>query len=140
MAQLLFGTLRERKDVHTSVALLTTRMNKMDEDDWRKLQRILQYICRTIYIQLILRPDSLNVVKWWVDSLYSVYGYIRGHTGANMYLGCGSEIIMAKKPNINTRSHILLGRTTLYQGYTGHDNLSRRRVSLLIITSCIMKN
>ena len=50
-----------------------------------------------IYIPVIFRNNSLNVIKWWVYDLYVVHGYMRGHTGGTMSLGHGSPIIMSKK-------------------------------------------
>ena len=73
---------------------------------------------------LILRADSLNLIKWWVDALYAVHGDMRGHNGATVSLGCGSEISMSKK-KINMRSRRFLGRNKLYQGSSGRNNLSR---------------
>ena len=118
VAQLLFEIMRGRKDTETSIYLLTTRVQEPDNYYWRKLQQILQDLRRTIYIPLIVRPEILNVVKWWVDYLYSVCGDMRGHTGGTMSLGHGSEIILSKKPNINMWSRILFVRITLYQVYT----------------------
>ena len=48
VAKLLFGTPRGRKYIQTSVAFLTKRVREPDEDYWRKLQRILQYLHETI--------------------------------------------------------------------------------------------
>jgi hypothetical protein len=66
VAQLLFATTREKKDIMHTVAFLTTRVKSPDEDDWMKLKRLLKYIRGTIYMPLILKADSLNIVKWWV--------------------------------------------------------------------------
>ena len=52
---------------------------------------------------LILRYESLNIIKWWVNEFYSVHGDMRGHTGATMSLGRGSVIIMSKNQKINTQ-------------------------------------
>jgi hypothetical protein len=67
VAQLLFASSRSRKDIQTTVAFLTTRVRSHDEDDWGKLKRVLKYIRGTIHMPLVLKADSLNVVKWWVD-------------------------------------------------------------------------
>ena len=36
--QILFTGIRCRKDTQTSIALLTTRVRKLDKDDWKKLR------------------------------------------------------------------------------------------------------
>ena len=61
----------------------------------------------------ILRADSLNMIKWWVDDLYAVHEDTRGHNGASISIVCGLEIRMSKKQKINTRSHGLSGSKKL---------------------------
>ena len=90
MVQIIFATLSLIKDIHISVAFLEVRIMELDKDNWRKLRGLLQYLCGTTYMYLILSYDILNVIKWRVDSLYAVHGDMRGHNGAIMYLGCGS--------------------------------------------------
>jgi hypothetical protein len=90
VAQLLFATARARKDIQHTVAFLTTRVKSSDEDDWMKLKRLLKYIRGTIYMPLILKADSLNIVKWWADASYATRGDYKGHTGATMSMGTGS--------------------------------------------------
>jgi hypothetical protein len=63
IAQLLFASSRSRKDIQTAVSFLTTRVKHPDEDEWRKLKRLLRYIRGTIYMPLMLRADSLNIIK-----------------------------------------------------------------------------
>jgi hypothetical protein len=55
-------------------------------------------------MSLILRAESLNVIKWWVDASFATHDNCRGLTGATMSLGKGSVISMSKKQKINTRS------------------------------------
>jgi hypothetical protein len=83
---------------------LTTRVNEPDEDDWGKLKRLLKYIHANIYMPLILRADSLSIIKWWVAASYAAHGDCRGHTGATMSLDRGSTIGMSKKQKLNTKS------------------------------------
>ena len=54
MAQLLFTGVLCRTDTQTAIDLLTTRARKPDEDDWKKLRRLLGYLKRTIKLLLIL--------------------------------------------------------------------------------------
>jgi hypothetical protein len=90
VAQLLFATTRARKDIQHTVAFLTTRVKSPDEDDWMKLKRLLKYIRGTICMSLILKADSLDIVKWWVDVSYATHGDCKGHTGATVSMGTGS--------------------------------------------------
>jgi hypothetical protein len=53
---------------------------------------------------LILKANSLIVIKWWVDALCATHGDCRGHTRATMSLGRGSVIGMSMKKKLNTKS------------------------------------
>jgi hypothetical protein len=85
VAHLLFASARARKDIQPAVALLTTRVREPDEDDWLKLKRLLRYIRGAIYMPLILRTESINVIKWWVDASFVTQDNCRGHTGATCH-------------------------------------------------------
>ena len=87
VAQLLFASPRERKYIHTTVSLLTTRVHDPDEDSWKKLKRLILYVRRTINMPLILRADSLTIIKWWVEASYAAHPDIIGHTGVTMTFG-----------------------------------------------------
>jgi hypothetical protein len=75
-----------------------------DEDDWMKLKRLLKYIRGTIYMPLILKSNSLNILKWWFNASYATHGECRGHTGATILIGTGSITGMSTMQKINTRS------------------------------------
>ena len=107
MAQLIFTGIRCRKDAQTAIAFLTKRVRNPDEDDWKKLRRLLSYLKRTINLPLILRADGVNVLKWWVDASYAAHDDMWGHTGGTMSMGkgrCGSIIRISKKQKLNTKS------------------------------------
>ena len=48
VAKALFATKRARPDIHTDVAFLTTRVMTPDEDDWKKLLRMINYLRGTL--------------------------------------------------------------------------------------------
>jgi hypothetical protein len=97
VAQLLFATTRARKDIQHMVAFLTMRVNSPDKDDWMTLKRLLKYSRGTIYMQLILKADSFNIVNWWVHASYATHGDCKGRTGATMSMGTGSITGISKK-------------------------------------------
>ena len=81
------------KDAQTAIDLLTTRVKNPDEDDWKKLRRLLGYLKRTIKSPMILQADGVNVLKWWMDASYAAHDNMRGHTGGTMKMvkdGCRS--------------------------------------------------
>ena len=53
---------------------------------WEKLKRVVIYICVTINLPLVLKEDSINVVKWWVDGSFGVRPDVRRHPGGIMLL------------------------------------------------------
>ena len=80
------------------------RVKAPDEDDWKKLKRVLTYLRGTVYLPLRIKVDEIGVIKWWVDASYAVHGDCRGHTGATMSMGSGSITSISRKQKINTRS------------------------------------
>ena len=56
-AQLLFVCKRGRPDIHTAVAFLCTRVRSPDQDDYKKLARVIKYIRRTKFLKLIMEAS-----------------------------------------------------------------------------------
>ena len=68
-----------------------------------KTEAPAMYARQTINIPLILRADSLTIIKWWVDALYAAHPYMRVHSGVTMSFGRGSVMGIAKKHKINVK-------------------------------------
>ena len=86
-----------------AIYLLCTRVRIPDNDEWGKLGRLIRYIRDTLHLTLILSPDSLNVIKWWVDASFAAHPYCKGHTGAMMSMGLISIMELSRKKKINGR-------------------------------------
>jgi hypothetical protein len=104
VAKLLFAAKRARPDLQTAVAFLCTRVQGPDEDDWKKLIRVLGYLKDTIFLPLILGTDGTNNIYWYVDASFAVHQDMRSHTGATMTMGCGAVLSVSTKQKINTKS------------------------------------
>jgi len=104
VAKGLFACRRARPDIHTAIAALSTRVKKPNQDDWRKLLRLLKYVNGTRNDKLILSADDLHVIKWYVDASFAVHPDFKSHTGGGMTYGRGMPITMSKKQKLNTRS------------------------------------
>ena len=89
-AQILYIAPRWRRDIQTKVAFLTTRVKKLDEEEWMKLRRCLKYVKGTKHMKLTISVDSLSIVKWLVDASYNTHNDCKGHTGYMMTLVEGS--------------------------------------------------
>ena len=111
MAQLLYIAPRWRIDIHTAVTFLTTRVKKLDEDEWMKLKRGLKYTKGTKHMKLTTSVDSLSMVKLWVYALYNTHEYHKGHTGDMMNLGEGAVTSIPNKQklsvNISTEGELI---------------------------------
>lgn len=104
VAKLLFVAKRARPDIQTAVAFLCTRVKGPDEDDERKLIRVLGYLKETLHIPLVLGADGSNNVYWYVDASFAVHKDMKSHTGGVMTLGQGAVISMSTKQKLNTKS------------------------------------
>jgi hypothetical protein len=102
---LLFVTNRARPDVQLPISFLSSRVTCADEDDWRKLKRMLQYLNGTIDMPLTLSIDNISVVKTWVDAAYGVHNdNMRSQTGGTIMMGKGTLYSKSAKQKINTKS------------------------------------
>ena len=104
VAKLLFVSKRGRPDIQVAIAFLSTRVMTPDEDDWKKLVRLIRYINGSIELLLTLSVFGFNSIKWWVDSSYAPHPDCRSHTGGTMSMGQGSIYSTSCKQKINARS------------------------------------
>ena len=104
VAKLLFLCKRARPDIQTSVAFLCTRVKAPDEDDYKKLTRVMKYLRGTVSMPLTLESSNMNVVKWWVDASFAVHPDMKSHTGGAMSLGKGVVYGTSTRQKINTTS------------------------------------
>ena len=84
VSQLVFVTSSARNDIKMDVSFLCTRVRIPDEDDSVNLVRVLRYIRGTLHLPLILRDNSLSVLKWWVDAPFTTHPYFKENTGVMM--------------------------------------------------------
>ena len=60
VAQNFFLSYRARRDIQTSVAFLTTRVEVSNDDDRGKVKRVLKYLKGTLHLKLRLMVDDLS--------------------------------------------------------------------------------
>ena len=102
VAQLLFLAKRGRTDILTGVAFLTTRMKGHDEDDMKKLKRIIYYL-RDAANQT-LESHGTRTIYCWVDVAFGVHHDMKSHTVDMMTLGKGAIYSTSQKQKLNTKS------------------------------------
>ena len=106
-AQGLFATKRARPDIHTAISFLTTRVREPDEDDWKKLVRMMRYLRGTPDLGLTLSGDETRIVRevgWYIDGAHTVHETMRSQTGGTSTLGKGCVMSTSVKQKLNSRS------------------------------------
>ena len=103
-AKLLYLAKRSRPDILTAVSFLCTRVKSPDCDDWKKLNRCMNYLEGTQDLYLTVGMNKEPTINWWVDASFAVHPDMRSHTGATVSLGKGSVVNKSSKQKINTRS------------------------------------
>ena len=104
VAKGLFLTKRARPDIMTTIAFLSTRVREPDEDDWKKLIRLLRYLKGPRNLFLTLQADNSSLVKWFGDASFAVHANMRSHTGGMLTLGSGGIVNVLRKQKLVTKS------------------------------------
>eukprot|EP00934_Nitzschia_sp_Nitz4_P000074 Nitzschia sp. Nitz4//scaffold495_size4786//1166//4435//NITZ4_009233-RA/size4786-processed-gene-0.0-mRNA-1//-1//CDS//3329553072//74//frame0 len=105
MVELLLGIDKEMYDECVCQERGESVMLKdPDEDDWKKLVRMMNYLQGTVDLPLRLCSDGSGNIMWWVDAAYAVHNDMKGHTGGTMSLGGGSVYSTSNKQRMVSRS------------------------------------
>eukprot|EP00957_Ditylum_brightwellii_P083655 6358651-Ditylum_brightwellii.AAC.1 len=86
------------------MVFLSTRVKNPDEDNWKKLIRVMRYFCTTRDLPLTLKADSLNRMHWWIDASFAIHPDMRSHSGSVMMMGRGAIFSSSTKQKLNTKS------------------------------------
>ena len=100
----LYLSQRGRPDIRMAISFLCSHLNCPDEDDYKKLTRLIQYLRHTLHICLVLGKDDSDSIQWWIDASFAVHPDMRGHTGATMSMGQGLVFSGSWKQKLVTRS------------------------------------
>jgi hypothetical protein len=104
VAKILWASMRARPDVLTAMSYLTSKVKNPNENDRKKLLRLLGYIRETINLKLILSSDKTAVLKWWTDASFATRADMKSQTGVAMSMGNGAIYSLSKKQKLNTKS------------------------------------
>ena len=63
IAQIIFMSSREHRDVQIAVEFFTTRVKNPKEDDCGKLKRVCKYLNGTIYMKLKLMVENMSLIR-----------------------------------------------------------------------------
>ena len=96
----LYLSQRGCPDIRTAIAFLCGRLRNPDEDNYKKLTQMMQYLCGTKDMVLTLRSNDDRTVRWWIDASYAVHEDMKGHTGATrigvLYSGSWKQKLVAQ--------------------------------------------
>jgi hypothetical protein len=103
--RLLYLSKRIRMDILLAIAFLSTRVREPDEDDWKKLERVLKYLNHTREMTMTLGVKE-NTVKIYgsIDASFGTHLDGKSHSGMTVSLGVGTVLSMSKKQTIVTKS------------------------------------
>ena len=90
-------------EIQLPVSLLTTRVRAPHQHNWKKLGKTLQYLDLTKDLPLTLEASSVQVIFFFVDASFSVYGDMRSHTGVFMNTRKGCVYGTSVRHNLNTK-------------------------------------
>ena len=100
----LYLSQRGHPDIQTAIAFMCGRLRNPDEDDYKKLTRMMQYLHGTKGLVLTLPANDDGIVRWWIDVSYAFHEDMKGHTGATLSLGKGAIYSGSWKHRLVSRS------------------------------------
>jgi hypothetical protein len=75
-----------------------------DRDDYKKLARVIKYLCRTKFMRLTMEMTHLDQNHWFIDSAFTVHNNMRSHSRSYMSFDRGMMNGPSKKQRLNTTS------------------------------------
>ena len=73
MMKAVFLCKRMPADVQPAVALLSSRVTELAEQDWKKPARVLDFLKSTIEDVLTLEADDTSTLKWRDDMSFAAH-------------------------------------------------------------------
>jgi len=104
VARALYLVKHSRGDGLLAVSFLTTRVSDPDEDDMKKLNRLLRYFNSTRDLALIIKHNPGSTIEAYIDASYGIHNDCRSHTGMIITLGHGAIDTRSTKQKLNTKS------------------------------------
>ena len=72
------------------MSFLSTQVSAPDEDDHKKLTKVMKYLPATKDLPLCLKCRDEGMIWWWVDASYASHPNMKDHTRMTMSMGEGS--------------------------------------------------
>ena len=104
--KLFYLAKRVRPDILLPIQFLSTRVAAPDEQDSRKVDRVLKYLNGTkeLGLKLQIDTDIENSLTGYIDASYGVHRDAKSHTGTVIALGKGAVYVKSGKQKIVSKS------------------------------------
>ena len=89
VAKLIYISTRTRQDLLTTISFLSKRVSNPTQEDWKKLQRALNYLDNTKTQRLRLGMTTPMTIRTYIDASFAVHSDFKSHTGACITIGIG---------------------------------------------------
>ena len=99
----LFANNISMPDIHNTVEFLSMLVRASGKYDWKKLVRMMSYLCGTPELPLNICADITNIFEWCVDVSHGVKSDFKLHTSSNQSQVQGYNISTSTNKNLNTR-------------------------------------
>jgi hypothetical protein len=100
--QLLYLSQCAHPDICTPMSFLCGWLTNHDQDDYKKLARVLKYLDSTVDMPLVLAAEDSGKICWWVNASYAVHSNMKSHTSGTLSLGKGSIYSTSNKQKLVT--------------------------------------
>jgi hypothetical protein len=102
---LLYLAQRCRPDILLPVSFLTTRVTKSTEDDWNKLQRVVNYLNFTKMLKVKIKGGKVLDLICYVDASFAVHDDYKSHTGSLITINDRCIVhVRSTKQGLSTKS------------------------------------
>jgi hypothetical protein len=96
------------------IAYLTSRVNNPNQDDFKKLVRMMKYLKQTRCEKLTCRANGSKTVKWYIDAEFAANPDSKSYTGGTMTICNGASTSISRKQKVNTENSTEAELVALY--------------------------
>ena len=104
VAKLIYISTRTRQDLLTTISFLSKRVSNPTQEDWRKLQRALNYLDNTKTQCLRLGMTTPMTIRTYIDASFAVHSDFKSHTGICITMGIDCFYAKSTGQKIDTTS------------------------------------
>ena len=134
----MFLCKRARRDIQPAIAFLSMKTTEPNEDDWKKLKKMLLFLKATQDDVMCLSADDSNSVYWTVDAAFAVHNDTKSHTGAttaSFGTGVVNSVLTKQKGTLLVQRERSALQLMMYSLRFYGPNKSKHRLCALHLTS-----